>query len=1638
MDTTDAVTDLQALVADAARARPAVALIERVLTATDSPGIDGLCADRPLDSPGAVAAALLDAGPTLMGVASSPRTALALYDAHESWSGGVDDIEADQARDLVARVGALAAWAVQLETDPWRGLERLLDDPVGRALLTLFAAIEVVLSRGTAFEPVERGVLSGDVAAQDALIEQVLQDIQAAGAKADGARDILGDLVDALEGLVESLGDHIEDIAEAVRSTLPELAGGREEWAEEARSLRIYGLVAARMVLGPAAHEATAAPEPTVDRAPLEQRRATATTQHASIQVALTAARARRRSLQDERDNLLRHGPSDPLPPPPAAALSPHWNEAVERTARALAESTAQHLRAEQARASLSPPGPRSPQQSAESSDALRAAVQHHQHEVRQLRTRIAAAQAAAQATAQATAQAAAVRLSELKSRHDAGRTRRAAVESQLRELRKTRSSHRVERTRLTERRAHRPAAPRPAEVLTSPAISVRERAILRGKTLRCRARVVSARAELAEKERTHTPSAPPPAPSPAHRPDPRSIGERIAQLEGTIERLQRRRAEMLDAAEARLAALKDQMRALQARRRSAGEARHRARGVRQRIVAERNTARDAREQAAARPLPTAQPIPDALTTERRERLEDLIIEAGHRLHRARWAHDRALACHQNDRPEVPDAPEHHHIFRRLERARTRHEGAEAAVSEVRTRIGGVRAARESILQQVQQRGAQIRQQLQRVRTRRQKGDEAREKLGQRVADVRARIGQLVPPDDTPPPSLLHAQAAVQQARSAVEAAEANLHAAVGRGASLPLPPEPVVGRKTVDIAPLRAVLAEAEAAHRAAQERKEALLAAIEAQRLPLLEARTALQERAARIRGELGASRTRQQTDQQRHGEVVARSAALRQALSTPAPPLHDHSAAAQSRFEETCTAQGNAAELEALCTAVLHEHQQTIPAAPAARPDLRDQLQMARLAHELATAAVAEVEARLQRSSSLEDRLQKTQQSRQKLQPALEHARGARTAPSEAHSALRTRMDSVRARMDALAPANAEDDPSLPLLRELATAAASTLEAARTRLDTVAPLPDPPTHPPDPRPAATKRREAAAAAVAEREAAARAVEQQRDAAYIALRQEHLNALQAARPTRRLLATQRRRDALQRAKATRKARREELVGPAQEVAPVPDALRTAVEKCRADIAQARERLGERVAAVAEARSKAARDRAQHSAHEEQLEKIDESLARWTRRVRRAEQSVAGLRKKIAAAQQDTDAGETAIDTPAAPPPALAPPPAPLGPPPALLAPPPAPGMPAVPAPPPTAFPSAPGREDTLLDAADHSAEAPSMVALPAPLGGPPPPPPGVPTRAVVPPPPGIRPAASADGPSNAPAPPPTIPVPRTPERAVDPPSIEPPAIPSAMGADPSDGTPPPVPSSVQSLLARIAAKRQSRPGSTPASDNRSSPPPLVPGTRTQSASGPPSLPPIGSSPPAHTTREVVAIPERVRSPAPPQAGMDIDLPSPTTAPGSSTGRLPAPPPLGIIGPSRAASDRPSSLPPDPGLPPLPAARGPVDPHTDPADIDAILPPSPASQDADAAVLANQSMHNAATVILSREALLAGAMADDDDDDDDEGWGSSDAEKTMLLSREEQLRRRDALLAEGGTDSGRRREQWSPPKRKK
>lgn len=226
----------------------AARLVVGVLQAVDAPTLKPVCPGSRGHEPALTAAAFLDASALSAGLAWSARTALTLYDAHESWSGGVDELEEEQGRDLVVRVAALAAVAASLHPDAERGLARLLDSPAGRSLLYVLGSVELLLSRGTAFEPVEPGVMSELMDTFGEAIDETFDAVKAAGGHVDGARGLIHPVAAAIEDAAEAVGDRIEDIAEAVRAVLPQLDGAREAWAAEARQQRVYGLLVGRVL----------------------------------------------------------------------------------------------------------------------------------------------------------------------------------------------------------------------------------------------------------------------------------------------------------------------------------------------------------------------------------------------------------------------------------------------------------------------------------------------------------------------------------------------------------------------------------------------------------------------------------------------------------------------------------------------------------------------------------------------------------------------------------------------------------------------------------------------------------------------------------------------------------------------------------------------------------------------------------------------------------------------------------------------------------------------------------------------------------------------------------------------------------------------------------------------------------------------------------------------------------------------------------------------------------------------------------------------------------------------------------------------------------------------------------------------
>ena len=1674
----------------------AARLVMGVLHAVDAPSLSSVCPGPREHEPALAAAAFLDASALSVGLAWSARTALTLYDAHEGWSSGVDELEEEQGRDLVVRVAALAAVAVNLHASPDRGLAQLLDSTAGRSLLYVLSSVELLLSRGTAFEPVEPGVMADLLDVFGEAVDETLDAVAAAGGQVSGARGLVDQVAAAIEDAAEAVGDRIEDIAEAVRTALPQLDGGREEWASEARDQRVYGLLVGRLLAerdGVSAPRAAAVPskggtaqpaaQPTADLAPLREERARLVAQRGAVERELSGARARRRQMAGP-------GPK-PRPrsvrPAEAAVVPQALGDAVRRAAQEVRQAGHDLRAAAAARRSLRAPGGAPP---ARNTEALRAGIAVKRGEaavgaLKQRRDVLMQHRAATQAQearqrAEAEATDARRRAADQRRRaaaKAADHQRRATEQRRRRQLEASRTRALAERTgvaqRLQSAKARRarmlathnasgaptPAATPGAAVMPSRA-DVRRHAILRGELLRGRARVVTARADASRRMQAVRALRAPPPPT---RTD-------------TIEVPVAKRA-VVQAAEA-LTAVQARLHAAQQARRSHTEQlrahllRSKARHVqiaplkksaaerRRRLATQRYANHRSLERSAARTPPIPREIPDTLTPERREQLEDVIFDANQALHRGRWALSRARAAQAEGGPAPPEAPDHRHIHRILLGARPQVASAERAVASVRARFKAAADARRTALVEVSNRRNQLLRALGSARRRRDDLRADRKTTGPRQRDVAERLAQHA---KAPPPALDRTQinaatAQLDTTLSAAVVAQEALASTAARGGSLPSLPEPRAPRTPLNLSALSKVVRKTDKAVRRLQSRRAAALAELAVLRAPLEVEHTRLVDLRTEACATLETYRQIKSAAHSRASEVRARLAKLRTAQSAPPQPPPDPTDVPRQALAE---AQEARAGSHRALTAALQAHE-----ALQAAPEAGDRLVIAEATRHAcgeyrakvaaADAAVVAARGRQTRHHALTANLAVLRTQREQATTARSEQARQRDAAQTAQAEAAARTEAARARMATPAAPPAED-PELTLMRELTAVSAAALAEARTLLVKQPDADDPPTRPPAPDTTALTRRLSRARKVyAKYEKLAREVETRRDGAYVALRREHYAALSGARPTRRLTALRRRRSALDRALVARRERIATLQPTPASVPTIDPSLREAVTTIQAQLFKAREAMGQGVSAVAEVRGEMSRAKSGKDQLDGRIDEIDAGLARWTRRHRRAQRAIDRLRAQKKSAQ-----------APTAPPPVT-----PLAPPP-----PPAPGVPVI--------------------------------------GTPPPPVLGVSV------------------------PPPTV-VPAMVEIAADPPSFEPPSAPPPTVPMPtSSGDEGPGKSSVQSLLARIAAQRQARKRPTPPRrdpDGGSVPPPMIPGlgTATTQPTGPPPPPPaiapspaVAAPPPAVTGPPAASLPA---GPPPPAVGRASAIQATPPAPATRTEPPPpmAGPPPAVVGPPPAPKAPALVGPPPPpavvGLPPSPLAAGPPPTPMAPAvmgpppaptvngpppvaappplvfaglpgppppslfdvvtdrvvkptfedathappplltlpsmppppplnlpgpppaapppplvdDVpapDAVSPPRPGPVPA---TTSNQDVLNAKTVILSLDDLRKKALDYGNDDDDDDDWSSGDGAATVLLSREEQLKRRDALLAELEQEPQRRREAWKPPGRDK
>ena len=1660
MESTEAVDEFREWVAKTTEEHPAPALVQAVLSAVGAFAVDAPAPGCTVDTPSLPAGAMLDVAPWLTGLAASPRTALALYDAHESWSGGVDDLEAEQARDLVARIAALAAVAAGLDADPEQGLARLLDDAVGRALVTVFVAIEIVLARGTAFEPVEPGVIADDVAAMEDLVSEVFQSIADAGGPAAGATTLMASLLSALDDAADSLGDQIEEIAEAVRAQLPEQSGDRDAWQAEARELRVYGLLVARLTAGAGASTASKpAPsrEPQPDLGPLRERLDQLVARQSTVTAELARARERNTALVQEREDLQERRPAADPVAIVVPEVGPALHHAVEDSLESLQSARSAVTEHEARLAELQPPTAHAESEDGEG-HAARAAIAAIENDITALRAAIDQAEKQRQSAAE--------RQHQLQQQLQALQQRREEQHAAL-------EQHRAERRTLQKsleqaqqnRASHASSKSRPAR--SARTMSVRERALLRGTVLRARAQAVNARAELATLERNHKPAPPPSAPKSRSGPDLEAIQRRIGAAETEIQRLRDAIAHQRKAQADRVRTLKARLDEARARRTTLASTRQQVQGRRKRHAKNLASARKAHAKSAERPEPVAREIADTLAPGVRESLEDAVFEANNRLHRARWSVNQATARCRTEQPEPPQAPKNAHVYEAVARERKAFALAEEAVAEVRARLDQAVAGRTSIIADLESRRLPGKQRLTELQAIRAELAASHNSTTEGQRDRTDRLASLVAPPpwpQAPPPELQAQQNALGALRDAIADARSTLKAITAQGASLPLPPDPRAPHQPRDLSALRAVVVQAERAAREAEARKAKMLAELAELRAPLAAEHRVLTDRKTRLDKALQRFRKRRDAGRRRLEGLHNRQAAVRDALQQVQPEAID-------LVTEPTAARDAAVNALQTATAILQQRttaervlRDTPPAAAADPAPAQEATATARLLVEMCTAAVRDVESRIGQSLDLGQRHTAAQRKRDALVPLLDQARARREAVLAEQAALTQKTEPIRASIDALQPVQQSDTPELTLLRQVATAAKEAVHSAKAAIDKLPGPPDPPTVWPDRREKLVRKRKAKATAVQKLEAAARKTESKRDQGYVALRQEHRVALERARPTRKLQALRRRRQALERARKARADRRTSLSTVLSAEIAIDPRLRPRVTEAADRVQSARALLGERVSAVADHRSQLGRKAEELRSRESEIEAIDEALARWTRRSRRAERAVQKLKQQIAEAQAAAEA--TPPDAPSTPSddrdatdihdgaPSAVPPLPPEATDDASSGDPPPPEQAVTASTPPA--PKTTGKQQLPKD--EDSPPETVPVLPPLPDTTPPPPPPGLtPASArpplAVPPPPERSPVDIA---------PPAIP---PPEASRDAGSVEPPTIPPPAAADGTAGTPPPVPASVQSLLARIAANRGSgRRTPTPATSTPA-PPPLIPGLRTERAHTPPKLaddspfeaPAVATVTMSDDEPDTPDVPVRSRfvetEAEPPLAtpkvdldGSDLSLPPPIPAAQSSKKTSPAPventlddaldqSDISLPAPVLPPPGPPPDLPPDPGLPPLPPVPTGL---TDPSVVDDPSMPIDPGSAIRAVTLSNEPLHNARTVILSREELLRRAMLEDDDDDDDDDSWDDDGAKTMLLSRDEQIRRRDALLAERDAAPKRRREQWTPPTKSK
>jgi hypothetical protein len=240
---------------------PAVRITSAVLAALVEPcgldaascGAEGLARDRAGvlagGHPAAEIANLLDGGEQLRAVAASFRMALTLFDDHQAWAVGLEDLEGDQKRDLTHRLLVVGLLACRLFPGSIeQRAAALLDMPEGKVLAAWIGAVELGLAFAMEDEPLDGDLLPD---ALDDHLDDVARGVAelASPDEIEAACALARALVPALTALVEPAVARIGGIAEALRAALPELSEqSTDAMAAEVEATPVYLLLVAQVL----------------------------------------------------------------------------------------------------------------------------------------------------------------------------------------------------------------------------------------------------------------------------------------------------------------------------------------------------------------------------------------------------------------------------------------------------------------------------------------------------------------------------------------------------------------------------------------------------------------------------------------------------------------------------------------------------------------------------------------------------------------------------------------------------------------------------------------------------------------------------------------------------------------------------------------------------------------------------------------------------------------------------------------------------------------------------------------------------------------------------------------------------------------------------------------------------------------------------------------------------------------------------------------------------------------------------------------------------------------------------------------------------------------------------------------------